>query len=145
MVVLQRPGREVSLSFGVLLDLTRKWVENTGVGYQPIAEKCSLDVGKLADSLARQSTFNGVTPSGRHQLVITMSYSEKLEQLKTETITSSLQLLAQSGRDDLSTWDRRETIETCNRVIETLAGKTSLHRHVSSSSVTKPHNGRFSQ
>ena len=74
-----------------------------------------------------------------------MCYQDQLQNLRKQTINSALQLLAQSGREDLSTWDRRESVETCNRVIETLAGKTSLHRHVSSSSVGKPQTGRFSQ
>lgn len=62
-------------------------------------------------------------------------YLEQLQSLKNQTVTSALQLLAQAGREDCSVVQRRDVIETCNRVLETLAGKvtTSLHKHVSTS------------
>jgi len=64
-----------------------------------------------------------------------LDYSEHLQQLKTHTITSALQLLAEADRVD-----RQGCVETCNRVLETLAGKTSTsyHKHVSSNTVNKP-------
>jgi len=64
-----------------------------------------------------------------------IDYNDHLQSLKTHTITSALQLLAQADRVD-----RQGCVETCNRVLETLAGKTSTsyHKHVSSQSVNKP-------
>ena len=69
-----------------------------------------------------------------------MCYQDQLQQLKSQTVTGALQLLAQSGREPQSTIDRRDIIETCNRVLETLVGKTSTsyHKHVSSQAVNKP-------
>ena len=68
-----------------------------------------------------------------------IDYSDHLQHLKTQSITSALQLLAQADRQS-SLIDRRDCVETCNRLLETLAGKTStsLHKHVSSNTVNKP-------
>jgi len=69
-------------------------------------------------------------------------YTDHLQHLKTESVTSALQLLAQADRQD-----RRDVIETCNRLLETLAGKTSTsyHKHVSSSTAPKPQTARLAQ
>ena len=68
-----------------------------------------------------------------------IDYNDHLQHLKTQSVTSALQLLAQADRQP-SLVDRRDVIETCNRLLETLAGKTStsLHKHVSSNTVNKP-------
>ena len=64
-----------------------------------------------------------------------IDYNVHLQTLKTQSITSALQLLAQADGVD-----RRDCVETCNRLLETLAGRTttSLHKHVSSQAVNKP-------
>jgi len=71
-----------------------------------------------------------------------IDYTDHLQTLKTHTITSALQLLAEADRVD-----RQGCVETCNRVLETLAGRTStsLHKHVSSQSVNKPQPARLAQ
>ena len=75
-----------------------------------------------------------------------IDYNDHLQSLKTQSITSALQLLAQADRHP-SLVDRRDVIETCNRLIETLAGKTSTsyHKHVSSNTVNKPLPTRLAQ
>lgn len=76
-----------------------------------------------------------------------IDYPDHLQLLKTNTVTSALQLLSQAGRESQSLIERRECVETCNRVLETLVGKTStsLHKHVSSSAVSKPLPARLAQ
>ena len=76
-----------------------------------------------------------------------IDYPDHLQLLKTNTVTSALQLLAQAGRESQSLIERRECVETCNRVLETLVGKTStsLHKHVSSQTVPKPQPARLAQ
>ena len=73
-------------------------------------------------------------------MYVVIDYTEHLQLLKTNTITSALQLLAQAGRESHTLIDRRDCVETCNRVLEQQAGRTttSLHKHVSSSAAPKP-------
>ena len=76
-----------------------------------------------------------------------IDYPDHLQLLKTNTVTSALQLLSQAGRESQSLIDRRDCVETCNRVLETLVGKTStsLHKHVSSNNYQKPQLARQHQ
>ena len=69
-----------------------------------------------------------------------VNYQDHLQLLKTNTVSSALQLLSQAGRESQSLIERRDCVETCNRVLETLAGRTStsLHKHVSSNTNQKP-------
>ena len=76
-----------------------------------------------------------------------IDYQEHLQLLKTNTITAALQLLAQAGREPHTVLERRDCVETCNRVLEQLSGRTttSLHKHVSSSTPPKPQPNRLAQ
>lgn len=80
-------------------------------------------------------------------MYVVIDYQDHLQLLKTNTVTSALQLLSQAGRESQSLLDRRDCVETCNRVLETLVGKTStsLHKHVSTQSVNKPQPARLAQ
>ena len=80
-------------------------------------------------------------------MYVVIDYQEHLQLLKTNTITSALQLLSQAGRESHTLIERRDCVETCNRVLEQQAGRTttSLHKHVSSQTVPKPQPARLAQ
>ena len=80
-------------------------------------------------------------------MIVMVNYEDHLKLLKTNTISSALQLLAQAGREPHTLIDRRDCVETCNRVLEQLAGRTtnSFHKHVSSSAAPKPQPFRQTQ
>ena len=86
------------------------------------------------------SDKESIRVSGSEGFTLMVNYQDHLQLLKTNTISSALQLLAQAGRETQSLTERRDCVETCNRVLEQLAGRTttSLHKHTSSNTYQKP-------